>query len=226
MNKNRYFAIMLILSSSLLFSMNQKKKIRAAIGISGNGTNMVNIVEKWKAGYFGESLDIPVVFSSAEDAPGVEKAKELGIEKVVVTPFGKKADRDRDCARLKEQLEAQKIDVVILAGFMYLVNSDFVNAYHGKILNIHPSLLPAYKGTNAIEKAFKAGEDMMGASVIIVADDIATKDGDTGAIVLQGQFEVVEGDTIEKVTERMHEVEHDIFPRAIKMHCEKLQNNE
>src|SRR5579872_2977799 len=226
MNKNRYFAIMLILSSSLLFSMNQKKKIRAAIGISGNGTNMVNIVEKWKAGYFGESLDIPVVFSSAEDAPGVEKAKELGIEKVVVTPFGKKADRDRDCARLKEQLEAQKIDVVILAGFMYLVNSDFVNAYHGKILNIHPSLLPAYKGTNAIEKAFKAGEDMMGASVIIVADDIATKDGDTGAIVLQGQFEVVEGDTIEKVTERMHEVEHDIFPRAIKSYCEKLQSNE
>jgi phosphoribosylglycinamide formyltransferase-1 len=226
MNKNRYFAFMLILSSSLLFSMNQKKKIRAAIGISGNGTNMVNIVEKWKAGYFGESLDIPVVFSSAEDAPGVEKAKGLGIENVLVTPFGKKVTRDQDCARLKEELKTRNIDLVILAGFMYLVNSDFVKAYPRKILNVHPSLLPAYKGTNAIEKAFKAGEDMMGASVIIVADDIDTKDGDTGTIVLQGQFEVVEGDTLEKVTERMHEVEHDIFPRAIKSYCEKLQNNE
>jgi phosphoribosylglycinamide formyltransferase-1 len=216
---------MLIFSSSFIFSMDPKKKtLRAAIGISGNGTNMVNIIEKWKAGYFGQSLEIPVVFSSAEDAPGLDKAKHLGIENVLVTPFGKKVDRDRDCACLQEALETQKIDLIVLAGFMYLVNSNFVNKYKDRILNVHPSLLPAYKGTNAIEKAFRAGEQEMGATVIIVADDIATKDGDTGVIVLQGKFDVEEGDTLEIVTEKMHSVEYEIFPEAIKIHCERLNS--
>lgn len=221
MSKKTHYALsMLILSNSSLFSMNTEKPIRAAIGISGTGTNMVHIVEKWQEGYFKEKLDIPVVFSSNEIAPGIDKAVDLGIANVVVTPFGLKKDRNKDCARLNEELKTKNINLIILAGFMYLLDSDFVKEYEGKILNLHPSLLPQYPGKDAIEQAFNAGEKEMGASIIFVADDINTKHGDTGHIIRQKKFNVEANDTLETVTQKMHALEYELYSEVIKLFCE------
>lgn len=179
-----------------------------AVFASGTGSNAVNLVKSFNS---GNRIRIDLCLTDRENAPVIEKMKELGVETIY---FPRSVWKD-DPRVILETLRRHDIRLIALAGFLCFLNEDIVNAYEGRILNIHPSLLPAYggkgmHGANVHQAVIEAGETKSGATVHIV-----TKEIDAGPIVAQREVEVLPDDTPESLEAKVHEVEYLIFPEAV-----------
>lgn len=182
---------------------------RLAILISGRGSNLQSIVDA--VGSSQLSAEIAVVISSRRDAAGLMRAKEAGIEAMWVNPRDY-ADRDAYDRALVDILRDREVGLVCLAGFMRLVGDPLLRAFPNRILNIHPSLLPAFPGLEAQRQALEHGVRITGATVHIVNSEL-----DNGPIVLQASVPVLDDDTVETLSARILVEEHRIYPEAIRL---------
>jgi len=185
-------------------------KRRVAILISGRGSNMAALIQAAAAEDY--PAEIAVVISNRADAGGLEKAEATGVAAVVIEskPFGK--DRTAFEAALQAQLDQHRIDLICLAGFMRLFSAGFVQRWYGKMLNIHPSLLPSFPGLDPHGQALRAGVKISGATVHFVIPET-----DAGPILMQGAVAVSDHDAADTLAERVLEVEHRIYPEALRL---------
>jgi phosphoribosylglycinamide formyltransferase-1 len=183
---------------------------RVAILISGRGSNMAALIAAAKAADY--PAEIALVIANRPDAGGLAHAQAEGIRTAVVDHkiYGK--DREAFERALQAELEAHRIELICLAGFMRLLSPWFVERWHGRMLNIHPALLPAFKGLDTHRRALEAGAKTHGATVHLVAPDV-----DSGPIVIQEAVPVTESDTVETLAARVLEVEHRIYPQALRL---------
>jgi phosphoribosylglycinamide formyltransferase-1 len=182
--------------------------VKIGILISGRGSNMVALVDAVQS---GEILDskVAVVISDKPDAPGLLKAQERAVETLVIERGGRsRVDHDTEIA---SELKLRGVELVCLAGYMRLLSPDFVRAFPNRIVNIHPSLLPAFPGLNVQQQALDAGVKVSGCTVHFVDDDL-----DAGPIVLQRAVEVKDDDTAETLSARILEKEHGAYVDAVK----------
>ncbi len=184
------------------------KLARAVVLISGGGSNLQAFIDQIDAGEL--PLDISLVVSNNGDAFGLDRAKQAGIESCVVDHRNYSSRSDFDAA-LIERIDASQPDIVILAGFMRILTADFVNHYENRLVNIHPSLLPKYPGTNTHQRAIDAKDQWHGASIHFVVPEV-----DAGPIILQGRLPINSGDTSESLQQRIHKIEHKLYPLALK----------
>lgn len=177
---------------------------RVAILISGSGSNMVALAEHLAGGDAGRAV---LVLSNRPGAGGLARAEAAGIETAVVDhrPFGK--DRAGFEAALIERIDAARPDVICLAGFMRILTPHFIAHYQGRMLNIHPSLLPKYKGLDTHARALAAGDDEAGCTVHEVTAEL-----DDGPILGQARVPVLPGDTPETLAARVLPMEHRLYP--------------
>ena len=184
-------------------------KKRVAILISGRGSNMTALIKAAEAKDY--PAEIALVVSNRPDAAGLDHARSSGIPTAVIdhTKFG--GGRETFEHALDRQLREQRIDLVCLAGFMRLLTPWFVNRWSGRMLNIHPSLLPQFKGLHTHRRALEAGVKRHGATVHFVVAEM-----DAGPIVMQDSVAVHENDTVETLAARVLELEHQIYPRALR----------
>jgi phosphoribosylglycinamide formyltransferase-1 len=190
--------------------MNRK---RVAVLISGRGSNMAALIESAKDKTY--PAEIVAVVSNRPDAGGLMAAQANGITTEVVdhTAFGK--DRAAFERALQAVLEKHRIDIVCLAGFMRLLSADFVKHWRHRILNIHPALLPAFKGLDTHRRALETGAKVHGATVHFVVAEM-----DSGPIVVQAAVTIRPGETEEELAARVLKVEHQIYPLALKLLAE------
>src|SRR4051794_10988266 len=185
-------------------------KRRVAILISGRGSNMAALIEAAKS--VGFPAEIAVVISNRADAAGLDRAKASGIATEIIEskPFGK--DRAGFEKVLEQKLAQHRIELICLGGFMRLFTAEFVRRWYGKMLNIHPSLLPSFPGLDPHGQALKAGVKISGATVHFVIPET-----DAGPIVMQGAVAVRDDDTAEALSARILVVEHRIYPEALRL---------
>jgi phosphoribosylglycinamide formyltransferase-1 len=182
--------------------------MKIGILISGRGSNMVALVDAVKSGDIPDS-EVAVVISDKPDAPGLEKARERGVETSVIERRGR--SREEHDAEIISELLKRDVELVCLAGYMRLLSRDFVHAFEGRILNIHPSLLPDFPGLNVQQQALDAGVKVSGCTVHFVNEDL-----DAGPIILQRTVEVKDGDTAETLSARILEQEHGAYVEAVR----------
>jgi phosphoribosylglycinamide formyltransferase-1 len=180
---------------------------RVAVLISGAGTNLQALLDQVHSP--GGPIEIVGVASSRPDAPGLERAERAGVETAVFEIDADRADRDR---ALGDWLDSNEVDLVVLAGFMELLGADFIRRFAGRILNVHPSLLPAFPGLGAIEQAVEHGVKVIGVTVHFVDEGV-----DSGPIVLQEPVELPYPARIVEIEELVHGVEHRLLPRAVRL---------
>jgi phosphoribosylglycinamide formyltransferase-1 len=174
--------------------------------ISGRGSNLQALIDAAQAGRLGG--DIAVVISNVEAAQGLERARAVGIPAVFRDHRGRsREDFDQEIAGI---LRRHEVELVCLAGFMRLLSAAFVRAFAGRIVNVHPSLLPAFPGREAQRQAFEHGVKVAGATVHLVDESL-----DNGPIVMQEAVPVLETDDVESLTSRILDAEHRIYPRAV-----------
>jgi phosphoribosylglycinamide formyltransferase-1 len=185
-------------------------KPRVAILISGRGSNMAALIQAAVAENY--PAEIALVVSNRADALGLEKAKQAGVKTVVIESklFGK--DRSAFEATLQAALDQHGIELICLAGFMRLFTAAFVERWHGRMLNIHPSLLPSFPGLDPQGQALRAGVKISGATVHFVIAET-----DAGPILMQGAVAVSHHDTADTLSDRILEVEHHIYPDALRL---------
>ncbi|TAK49949.1 MAG: phosphoribosylglycinamide formyltransferase [Xanthobacteraceae bacterium] len=185
-------------------------KRRVAILISGRGSNMTALIEAARAADFPAS--IALVVSNVANAAGLTAAREAGIATAVVDHKGFGKDREAFERALQEALDAHGIEIVCLAGFMRLLTPWFVRQWEGRMLNIHPALLPAFKGLDTHARALAAGVRIHGATVHFVIPEM-----DSGPIIMQGAVAVGDDDTEQSLAARVLAVEHAIYPAALRL---------
>ena len=178
---------------------------RVAVLISGRGSNLGALIAAQDAGY-----KIILVISNVEGAGGLEKARAAGIATEVISHAGK--SREAFDAELDAGLRAAGAELVVLAGFMRILSDGFARAWEGRLINIHPSLLPAYRGTKVHERVIAAGEAESGASVHFVVPEL-----DAGPVIAQTKVPVHSDDTPESLAARILAVEHKLYPDALKL---------
>ena len=185
-------------------------KRRVAILISGRGSNMAALIEAAREADF--PAEIAVVISNRADAGGLEKARASGVPTVTIEskPFGK--DRAAFEAALQTALDRYGIDLICLGGFMRLFTAEFVQRWYGRMLNIHPSLLPSFPGLDPQAQALRAGVKISGATVHFVIPET-----DAGPILMQGAVAVRDDDTPETLQTRILAIEHRIYPAALRL---------
>lgn len=176
--------------------------------ISGRGSNMTVIADAVKSGRIPDA-EITVVISDKSSAPGLEKAQSRGIETLVVAR--NRRTRVQHDAEIIAELKKRGVELVCLAGYMRLLSSDFVRAFPDKIVNIHPSLLPAFPGLDAQRQAFEYGVKISGCTVHFVDERL-----DHGAIILQKAVEIAENDTAESLSAKILEHEHWLYVEALR----------
>ena len=182
---------------------------RLGILLSGRGSNFLAIAESIRAGRL-PGVEIAVVISNVAEAGGLKAARAVGLPHQVLVSKGRsRAEHDADVAAC---LKAHGVDLVCLAGYMRLLSPEFVAAFPNRILNIHPSLLPAFAGLEAQEQAFEYGVKVAGCTVHFVDEEL-----DHGAIVLQRAVAVLEGDDAHSLAERILAEEHVAYSEAIGM---------
>ncbi len=186
---------------------------RLGILISGRGSNLQSIVDAIRRGEL--QAEIAVVISNRTEAAGLMRAREAGLETVCLLQKDF-ASRDRYDAAVAQVLEAHRVDLVCLAGFMRLIGQPLLQAFPNRILNIHPSLLPAFPGLDAQKQALEHGVRVAGATVHLVDSEL-----DGGAIVLQAAVPVLDTDTVESLSARILIEEHRLYPRAIALVLER-----
>lgn len=188
---------------------------RVAILISGRGSNMAALIEAARAPDY--PAEIAVIVSNVADAAGLERAREAGIATEVVDhrPSGK--DREAFDRTLQLTLEAHRIEIVCLAGFMRVLTPWFVGRWNGRLINIHPSLLPAFKGLDTHARALAAGAKQHGATAHFVVPEL-----DAGPVIVQESVPMLVGDTPATLAARVLAVEHRIYPLALRRVAEEL----
>ena len=182
--------------------------MKIGILISGRGSNMVAIVDAVKSGEIPD-VGVAVVISDKADAGGLDKAKERGVETVVIERRGR--TREEHDAEIISELKKRGVELVCLAGYMRLLSPSFVQAFPNKIINIHPSLLPAFPGLDVHERVLAAGEKRSGCTVHYVNEDL-----DAGEVILQHEVPVLVGDTVETLSARILVEEHTAYVDAIR----------
>lgn len=186
---------------------------RIVVLISGGGTNLQAIIDACKSkNYPGE---VVAVISNISDAYGLVRAREANVSACVLSHKDYDCRENYDLALIKK-IDEYKADVIVLAGFMRILTPAFVQHYSGKLLNIHPSLLPKYQGLNTHQRAIDAGDKEHGVSVHFVTEEL-----DGGPVILQAKVPIFPGDFAEDLASRVHEQEHRIYPLVVKWCCLK-----
>jgi phosphoribosylglycinamide formyltransferase-1 len=186
---------------------------KLAVLISGEGSNLQAIINAIDAGTLDARIEI--VISNKADANGLNRATRAGITAVVVPPV-KGQSREEYDQRLLDTLAPFAPDLIVLAGFMRILSAGFVHSYADRIINIHPSLLPAYKGVNTHQRVLDAEERFHGATVHFVTEQL-----DDGKMIIQSRIEIGADDDAASLQQRVHVEEHVIYPRAIQWLSER-----
>ncbi|MBE0351253.1 phosphoribosylglycinamide formyltransferase [Pseudoalteromonas lipolytica] len=186
---------------------------RLVVLISGSGSNLQAIIDACGRGEI--NADIAAVISNKADAYGLERAKNAGIQTRVLShkDFDSREAYD---VELMDIIDSFEPNLVVLAGFMRILTPNLVQKFKGKMLNIHPSLLPKYQGLNTHQRAIDAKDDVHGVSVHFVTEEL-----DGGPVVLQAKVPVLENDTAETLAQRVHQQEHIIYPLVVKWFSEQ-----
>ncbi len=192
--------------------MKNKRLLNIAVFCSGNGTNLQAIIDKVREGYIKANLCL--VISDRKDAYALVRAKKAKITNFFIDPkkFNSRAELDREILKF---LKRYNIDLIVLAGFMRVLGTELVRRYKNKILNIHPALLPSFKGTEGIRDALEYGVKVTGPTVHFVDEGV-----DTGPIILQDAVRIEDEDTKETLARKIHEKEHLVYPKAVKLFVE------
>ncbi|KXJ75023.1 hypothetical protein RP20_CCG012488 [Aedes albopictus] len=186
-------------------------KKRIAVLISGSGSNLQALIDATRDTTCGIRGEIVFVLANKDNIYGLERAAKAGVPSKVIL-HKQFPTRDQFDAAMSEELERQKIDLICLAGFMRILSEEFVKKWKGRLINIHPALLPKHKGIHAQRQALEAGDSESGCTVHYVDEGV-----DTGAIILQERVPVLKDDTEETLTERIHRAEHVAFPKALRL---------
>ncbi|MGH7020874.1 MAG: phosphoribosylglycinamide formyltransferase [Brevundimonas sp.] len=183
-------------------------KTRVAVLISGSGTNMASLIAAGQAA--GSPYEVVVVISNVADVAGLKKARAAGVEALTVEhkPFGK--DREAHERAIDALLVERNVEVIALAGFMRLLTPWLVQKWAGRMLNIHPSLLPLYPGLNTHARAIEAGDAEAGCTVHIVTEGV-----DEGPVLGQVRVPILPGDDAETLAERVKAAEHTLYPQTL-----------
>ena len=188
---------------------------RLAILLSGRGSNFIALADAVASGAIADA-GIFAVISDNASAPGVAAARERGLpaRAIVREPGMTRAEHE---SRIRTVLDTARPDLICLAGYMRVLSPDFVSAYPGKILNIHPSLLPKYPGLDVQRRALEAGEKESGCTVHYVTADV-----DCGPVLVQRRVPILSGDTVESLSGRILEEEHRAYPEAVRIALGRL----
>lgn len=187
------------------------EKVRVAVLISGRGSNMLALAEHRRRDP-ARPYEIVLVASNVPEARGLVVAKRLGIKTWAKSHKG--MTREEFDAELDAVLTEHGVDLVALAGYMRLLSPRFVADWHQRVLNIHPSLLPAYKGLDTHRRALVAGDEFAGCSVHLVTADL-----DDGPVLMQQSVRILPRDDAESLAARVLEAEHELYPRALESYC-------
>jgi phosphoribosylglycinamide formyltransferase 1 len=181
---------------------------RVAVLISGEGTNLQAILDTVHG---REGIEVVCVGSSRRDAPGLKRAAGAGVETAVfeLAVHPDRAARDR---ALADWLDERNVDLVVLAGFMEVLEAEFIRRYRNRIVNVHPALLPAFPGVHAVQQALEHGVKVTGVTVHFVDEEV-----DHGPIILQEAFGLSYPSRIAEIEERVHGIEHRLLPEAVRM---------
>ncbi len=182
------------------------QRCKTAILISGSGTNLQSFIDRVTVGEL--ALDLCVVFSNKPDAYGLVRAEKAGIPTACIE-HGDYPDRESFDRAVIDKLDPLEPELIVLAGFMRILSPAFVNRYEGRILNIHPALLPRYPGLNTHQRVLDAGDEWHGSTVHFVTEEL-----DGGPRILQGRLRVDPTESAEELQHRVQAVEHQIYPEA------------
>ena len=192
-------------------------KVRVAVLISGRGSNMLALAEH-KRRDPDRAYDIVLVASNVPEARGLVLAKRLGLKTWALSHLG--MERREFDLKLDEALRAQGVELVALAGYMRLLSSEFVARWKGRLLNVHPSLLPLHKGLDTHRRALIAGDEYAGCSVHLVTDDL-----DSGPVLAQARVRILPRDDPDSLGARVLEAEHAIYPLALEEYARALRDD-
>ncbi len=181
-----------------------------AVFVSGNGSNLQALIDAERSGALGAGR-LALVVSDNAKAFALERAKKAGIRTFVLEKTGFKKREEYDKVIIAE-LEKGGTEAIVLAGFLRILSEGFIKKYKGRILNVHPALLPSFKGLHGIKDAFDYGVKITGVTVHFVDNEL-----DGGAVILQGIVPVEPGDTPETLEAKIHKVEHELYPRAVRL---------
>ena len=182
------------------------EKRRIGILISGRGSNMVNLIDATRDGRL--DAEVALVISNIDSAPGIDRARERGVETIFINHRGRSREEHDD--EMASELQKRSISLVCLAGYMRLVSPAFIRQFDNRVLNVHPSLLPAFPGLDAQRQALEQGVKVSGCTVHLVDEQL-----DHGPIIMQRAVEVRDDDTIESLSARILEQEHRVYPEAV-----------
>ncbi|OGW38601.1 MAG: phosphoribosylglycinamide formyltransferase [Nitrospirae bacterium GWC2_56_14] len=197
------------------------KKVRIGVLVSGRGSNLQAVIDNIELGLL--AAEIAVVISDQADAYSLERAKNHNIPAVHISAKGYKGKRDAYDALLVQELQKRGVELVCLAGFMRIITPVLIAAFPHRILNIHPSLLPAFPGLHVQKKALEHGVKFSGCTVHFVDEGM-----DTGPIIIQAVVPILDNDTEESLSTRILQQEHKIYSRAIQLFAEgrlKVESN-
>jgi formyltetrahydrofolate-dependent phosphoribosylglycinamide formyltransferase len=194
------------------------KRVRVGVLISGRGSNMAALIEAARAP--DSPFEVALVLSNKPTAEGLDAARLVGVETAVVdsTLYGK--DREAHEQAVDAVLKAAGVEVVALAGYMRILTGWLVGAWEGRMLNIHPSLLPKYPGLQTHARALEAGDAVAGCTVHLVTEGM-----DEGPVLAQAEVAVLAGDTAETLAGRVLAVEHRLYPEALANFCARLSRS-
>ena len=181
--------------------------IKIAVLASGQGTNLQALIDACQSGQIRGS--IVGVLCNRADAYALERAEQAGLRRVVVDHHNF-IDRASFENELIQVLQSWQVDLIVLAGFMRVLTANFVTRYSGQIVNIHPSLLPAYKGLHTHQRVLDSGEQLHGCSVHFVTPEL-----DSGAVIAQAIHPIAPHETLKSLQQRIHALEHEVYPRII-----------
>ncbi|HUR69984.1 MAG TPA: phosphoribosylglycinamide formyltransferase [Candidatus Thermoplasmatota archaeon] len=184
------------------------KRLRLVVLVSGRGSNLENLLDASLDHRM--AADVVRVVSNKEDAPALAIAREAGIEALAVPSAG--VSREQHDARLADAIDAAKPDLVVLAGYMRVLDAELVRRYHGRLINIHPSLLPAFTGLDAPAQAHARGVRVAGCTTHFVTAEV-----DAGPIIAQAALAVDPGWSVDELRARILELEHELYPMTIQM---------
>ena len=186
--------------------------LKIGVLISGSGSNLQAIIDEIEAGRL--DAEVCVVISSRPDAYGLVRARQAGIKTVALCK-DVYADYESANASIAAELKAAGCEYVVMAGYMRMVTDPILDAFPDRVLNLHPALLPSFKGAHAIRDAYEAGVKVTGVTV-----HFANAEYDKGPIVAQRAVEIAEDDTLDSLEEKIHAVEHVLYPEALQMIAE------
>ena len=191
-------------------------KLSVAILISGSGSNMVQLIKSMD----DKHPSFPsIVISNKPSAAGIKKAQDLGIPTEIINENFEKSNGSNFEVKLKEILNRYEVKIICLAGFMRILSKDFIELFEGRILNIHPSLLPKYKGLNTHARALASNEQFAGCSVHLVTSEL-----DGGPVLAQSQISIDKTDNVESLSTKVLKEEHILYPKVLLKFATELKN--